>query len=448
MTESMISEQPLTVSQLNRQVKFMLETNYGSALVEGEISGLIRPASGHMYFTLKDSSAQMRCAIFKSSLARSKFIPKDGDLVQLRGRVSLYEARGEYQMVAQTIRPAGEGALQAAFLELKTKLEAEGLFAPEVKQALPSQIHRIGVITSSSGAAIHDILTVLERRYPGINVILYPTLVQGKGSAQAIVKAIAIANAREEVDVLIVGRGGGSLEDLWSFNEETVARAIVASHLPIVSAVGHEVDFTIADFVADVRAATPSAAAELLSPDQIEVAQTLDGYEQWLVRHIQQQLKQKALVINHLQNRLRHPGERLDEQQLSLTQLAQRLFKNFERDMLKWQTQIEHQQSRLLAQNPKKHLATEQAKVEQLGHQMAMLLKTKLESTEQTLKANARQLNTVSPLATLDRGYSITSKGKTIMRSTQEITVGEKITTKLADGLVTSVVRTVDPLSK
>src|SRR5690554_4257558 len=257
-----------TVSQLNQRARQLLEISFASVRVEGEISNLARPSSGHWYFTLKDANAQVRCAMFRSRTALLKFQPKEGDKVEVRAKVSLYENRGDYQLIVDAMKPAGEGALLLAFQKLKERLQLEGLFNPEFKQPLPSQVQRVGIVTSATGAAVHDILTVLKRRDPSIEISIYPTQVQGQAATSQVVDAIERANRDNLVDVLIVGRGGGSLEDLWCFNEEAVARAIFSSRLPIISAVGHEVDFSIADFVADVRAATPSAAAELVSQDQ------------------------------------------------------------------------------------------------------------------------------------------------------------------------------------
>ena len=272
-----------TVSQLNQRAKQLLEISFASIRVEGEISSLSRPSSGHWYFTLKDDRAQVRCAMFRSRAAMLKFQPKEGDKIELRGKVSLYENRGDYQLIVDTMKPAGEGALLLAFQQLKERLAAAGWFNEEYKKPLPA-VNRVGVITSPTGAAVHDIITVFRRRSPAIEIDLYPTAVQGKEATAQIVAAIERANRDNRVDVLIVGRGGGSLEDLWCFNEEAVASAIFASRIPVVSAVGHEVDFTIADFVADVRAPTPSAAAELLSPDQGQQLQHLTQLRQRLLQ--------------------------------------------------------------------------------------------------------------------------------------------------------------------
>jgi len=301
------NEPVLSVSELNQQIRYFLEEQVAPLWISGEISNFACPSSGHWYFTLKDAGAAIRCALFKSLSRGIQFTPSNGAQVLVHGKVSLYETRGEYQLIADYIEPAGDGLLQKAFNELKAKLAAEGLFDKEHKSAIPSFPKTIGVITSPTGAAIRDVLTVLQRRFPLLNIIIYPTSVQGAQAAAEIVAALNIANERKECDVLVLGRGGGSLEDLWPFNEEKVARAIFASQIPIISAVGHEIDFTIADFVADLRAATPSHAAELSSPDQFELLERL----------------------NHLSLRLhaRHPEQKLQEQMQQLDRLEQRLLR-------------------------------------------------------------------------------------------------------------------------
>lgn len=281
----------LSVSQLNRASKDLLETYLPLLWVEGEVSNLAQPSSGHWYFTLKDARAQVRCAMFKNRNQLVRFCPEGGQKILVRARVSLYEGRGEYQLLIEHMEPTGFGDLQRQFELLKHKLQNEGLFAQEHKRALPAWPKRLGIVTSPTGAALQDILQVLQRRFPALPVLLLPVAVQGTGAAGQIAAAIRRANAEKLCDVLIVGRGGGSLEDLWAFNEEIVARAIYASDIPVVSAVGHEVDFTIADFTADMRAPTPSAAAELISPNQLEVAQKLDQLQRALLRHMQQHLR-------------------------------------------------------------------------------------------------------------------------------------------------------------
>lgn len=314
-----------SISRLNREARAQLEGHFPLIWVEGEISNLAKPRSGHIYFTLKDEFAQVRCAMFRMRATHLRFIPREGQQVFARVRVSIYENRGDFQLIIESMEEAGYGALQRAFETLKAKLQAEQLFSQSLKQSIPKNPQTIGVVTSSSGAAFRDILTVLARRNPNIKVIIYPTTVQGEGAASTIVKAIETANRRDECELLIVGRGGGSLEDLWPFNEEIVARAIAASRLPVVSAVGHEVDITIADLVADLRAPTPSAAAELVSTDRTELLLQLQGHFMRLQRTMRSTLQQNSQLLHSARRNLRHPQQRIQEQSQRLDELESRL---------------------------------------------------------------------------------------------------------------------------
>ncbi|WP_446697441.1 exodeoxyribonuclease VII large subunit [Thorsellia kenyensis] len=318
-----------TVSRLNHQIRLMLEANASHILLVGEISNFSRPSSGHWYFTLKDDSAQIRAAMFRGNNIRVNFSPANGMLVIVRANVTLYEPRGDYQLVVENIKPAGEGLLQQKFEALKNKLHAEGLFDSQLKKALPVSVKSIGVITSSSGAALQDILNVLKRRDPGLPVVIYPTMVQGQSAIEQIAQMIEIANLRNEVDVLIVARGGGSLEDLWCFNEERVARAIFASKIPIISGVGHETDFTIADFVADIRAPTPSAAAELVSRDSVALIQLVQRSRQRLQMAVDYYFSQQQQTFDHLFHRLKyqHPQIKITRQLMHLTEIQNQLEK-------------------------------------------------------------------------------------------------------------------------
>jgi exodeoxyribonuclease VII large subunit len=317
----------LSVSELNQQIRQFLDENIAPLWLSGEISNFACPSSGHWYFTLKDASAALRCALFQPRSRGIKFLPENGAQVLVHGKVSLYEARGEYQLIADYIEPAGAGLLQKAFNELKMKLAAEGLFAESIKKRIPSFPKTIGIVTSPTGAAIRDILIVLQRRWPLLNIIIYPTAVQGNAAAAEIVSALEIANERNECDVLIVSRGGGSIEDLWPFNEEKVARAIFASQIPLISAVGHEIDFTIADFVADLRAATPSAAAEIVSPDHSEFLQRLQHFLQRIqARHPAQKLQEQMQQLDRVEQRLiRHMQMVLENKNLRLAELSRGL---------------------------------------------------------------------------------------------------------------------------
>lgn len=336
------SPQIFSVTQLNRMVRELLEGSFPLLWVSGEISSLTRAASGHWYFSLKDGTAQVRCVMFRNRNIYLGWQPKEGDKVEARALVSLYEARGEFQLAIEFLQKAGLGTLFEAFEKLKQKLELEGLFAPERKRALPSFPKQIGIVTSPDAAALHDVLTTLKRRMPSIPVVLYPTPVQGKGSAETIALAIHKANQRAECDVLIVCRGGGSMEDLWSFNEEVVARAIAACVIPVVSGVGHETDFTIADFAADCRAPTPTAAAELVSPDRKELLRQLFQSRQKLERQMRYNLTERMQKLDILAHRLTHPGERIAQRKQQLMQLRARLGATVSSRVELWQAQVQH----------------------------------------------------------------------------------------------------------
>jgi len=389
-----------TIAELNGQARLLLEEGLGCVWVLGEVSNLARPSSGHMYFTLKDLSAQVRCALFRMNRRKLDFGLENGQQVLARATVSIYEGRGDYQLIVNTMQLAGSGALQIAFEKLKNKLQAEGLFEAGHKQPIPAAPRCIGVITSATGAAISDVLKVLKRRSPGTPVIIYPSLVQGDKAKTQLVKAIEIANRRDECDLLILARGGGSLEDLWPFNEESVARAIFESRLPIITGIGHEVDFTISDFVADHRAATPSAAAEYVSVDQKEFRQELKHIETHLKRYIANLLMQLTHQLAHLQKRLRHP-----------------------RDKLREQTQA----------------------VDQIEHQLTLLVKNKLLQAQSVLSNLSSKLDALSPLSTLKRGYAILSdQDKRPIESIKKVAKGDELLAKLSDGTLTCTVTSID----
>lgn len=434
----------LTISQLNNLARDLLESHFPMVWVEGEISNLMHATSGHLYLTLKDSQAQIRAAMFKGRNKKLGFKPKDGMQVLVRAKLSLYPARGDYQLIIDQMEEAGDGALLRAFEQLKQKLAAEGLFAEEYKQPLPPLPKQIGVITSPTGAAIQDILTVLKRRFPAIPVRLYPVSVQGANAAPEIVAAIEKSNAHGLCDVLIIGRGGGSLEDLWAFNEEIVARAIAASDIPIVSAVGHETDFTIADLVADARAPTPSAAAELISPDQMEMLGLLKSFEQFFSSHLNVVLTQAKQQLHALQKRTRHPGQRLRD-------LSQRLDEMESRIKTSQQHFLKHKQAALNAASAELKLHTPSHQIAQLRTQNSSLyqrlrlaMMQHLQQLSQQLQLSAQQLNAVSPLATLERGYAIVSnKQGNIIKKGSELKPGDVVNTRLHVGEFTAQVLTV-----
>ena len=426
-----------TVSRLNSEVKFILEENFTQVWVEGEISNFIAPQSGHWYFSLKDPTAQIKCAMFKGSQRKLNFTPKDGMHILLRGRVSVYEPRGDYQLIADFMEERGEGKLQRAFEALKKKLLAAGLFAEEHKKPLPLYPEKIGVVTSPTGAAIRDILNVLRRRYPCAEVVIYPTLVQGATAAPAIVAALESANARNECDVILLARGGGSLEDLWPFNEEIVAQAIFKSHIPVISGIGHEVDFTIADFVADMRAPTPSAAAELATPDKQELMITLDKFQAQLMRQMKTKLMSSKQEINWIEKNLlqQHPKRRLLEK-------AQQL-DYYELTLLKLQTQLLNRlQSRtqdlyatLYRLSPFTTIKAAHLALSNMTHQLSTAMTAILNSKQTALINAAATFDALSPLATLQRGFSIatTQEGK-IIHNKDQVKRGDRIEVKLSKG--------------
>ena len=433
-----------TVSQLNQRAKQLLEITFSSVKVEGEISNLSRPSSGHWYFTLKDKGAQVRCAMFRSRTAQLKFQPKEGDQIVVRGKVSLYENRGDYQLIVDAMKPAGEGQLQQAFIQLKQKLGAEGLFNPEHKQALPAHIQRIAVITSPTGAAVHDILTVLKRRFPAIEVDIYPVQVQGKDAAQQIVWSINQANTDARADVIIAGRGGGSIEDLWCFNDENLARTIFHSRLPIVSAVGHEVDFTIADFVADVRAPTPSAAAEMLSPDQQEYWQRLTNLTSQLEKNMQQKLQNKQWQLQSAQRGLQHPGDKLAQYAQTLDMLELRMQQSQSNHLGALQKRLTRSQQKLQQLSPSNTLQKFEAQLSYLQQRLNSSIKQAITNKKERLQQHASLLNAVSPLQTLSRGYAIlqTDSGA-VIRDSHDVKKGDLVTARIGHGTLELTVEKV-----
>ncbi|MFA7555995.1 MAG: exodeoxyribonuclease VII large subunit [Spongiibacteraceae bacterium] len=440
------ARETLTISQLNRRAKQLLEGNFPSVWIEGEISNLAQPSSGHWYFSLKDSSAQVRCAMFRGSNARLRFRPENGQHVLVRAKLSLYEARGDYQLIAEYMEQAGTGALARAFEELKAKLQLEGLFDSALKQPLPAMPRHIAVITSPTGAAIRDILSVLKRRFAGIAITIFPTAVQGKDAGREISRAIQQANqlhnsGHTQFDLIIAGRGGGSIEDLWAFNEEIVARAIAGSELPIISAVGHETDFTIADFVADVRAATPSAAAELISPDSNEWLATFQSYRQLLQRMITSRIQADRQRLTWLQSKLRHPGSRLQEHSQRLDELEIRLVNGWRNRRQQQQLGLNLLRSRLQQQTPDHTIKHHQQNTAHLYQRLQQGMQRLLKTQQQRLNNTMHLLDTVSPLATLQRGYAIvTDDNGQVIRDASVVKPGQRIQARLAKGVLTSTV--------
>lgn len=445
----------ITVSQLNRRAKQLLETHLPLLWVEGELSNVSVPSSGHWYFTLKDDQAQVRCAMFRNRNMTVRFKPQQGQHVLIRARVSLYEGRGDYQIIAEHMEEAGAGALQRAFDELKLKLAREGLFDEHIKKPLPPLPKHIAIITSPTGAAIRDILSVLDRRFPSIPVTIIPVAVQGKESAPQIVKAIELANraplsdkqslGKNLFDLIVLTRGGGSLEDLWSFNEEIVARAIYASKLPVVSAVGHEIDFTIADFVADLRAPTPSAAAELITPDGEEWLEKFIGYEVILEEIIERKLQHLQQKLTWLRSRLRHPKEKLEQQAQRLDNIELRLKNAIQNIVAVYRNRLNTLAIRQKPLHPQYRLAQLQTRFQQAQQRFNKAQQLSLAQKRQRFSEAVRMLHTLSPLKTLDRGYALVTHmdGLTPITSSQQLNTGDKIKTQLAKGEFVAVVEKI-----
>lgn len=427
-----------TVSRLNMEVRSALENSFPLLWVTGELSNLSQPRSGHVYFSLKDPGAQVRCALFRSRRLNLRFQPRDGMQVLVRARVTLFEPRGDFQLVVEHMEPAGEGILRQQIEALKQKLAAEGLFDESLKRPLPAFPRRIGIVTSPSGAAVRDVLTVLRRRFPSISVVIYPVPVQGEGAAVEIRRMLEVADARGECDLLVLTRGGGSLEDLMAFNDEGLVRAIRACSTPVVSAIGHEIDVTLADFAADRRAPTPSAAAELASPDSSAVSARFDDQVRLLQRAVKRQVHKGRLALDAISARLRqtHPGRRLQQQQQRLDELEQRLTRRLNRDLMQRATTLERATGRLRVQSPERRIADRTRQLATAEQRLSRAVSGQLRLYRDRWAALTRHLDAVSPLATLGRGYAIvcrTDDGRVVTRSS-EAAVGETVEARLAEG--------------
>ncbi|BFM07388.1 exodeoxyribonuclease VII large subunit [Halioxenophilus aromaticivorans] len=436
----------LSVAQLNSLAKQLLEDHLPLLWVEGEISNFAKPSSGHWYFTLKDQQAQIRCAMFKSRNGGVQFTPKQGDQVVVRGRVSLYEGRGDFQLIAEHMEDAGFGNLQRQFELLKHRLNQEGLFEPSRKSPIPSNPLHVGVVTSPSGAAVRDVLSVLKRRMPSIPVTVIPTAVQGQTAALEIMRALEMAQASGLFDVLVLARGGGSMEDLWCFNDERLARAIAQCPIPVISAVGHEVDFTIADFVADYRAPTPSAAAEILSQSQVAIAKVLTSTNGRLHRAMQTLLKAAQLSIDQKKARLRHPGQRLQMQSQRVDHLELRLKAAVQKHNTKRKDDLAKSSLRLKALHPAKQLQQQTALLQQHQTRLQRAAQQRLLFAQQLQRQLGKRLDSVSPLNTLGRGYAIAlSDHGDAITNAQSVEVGSKIEVKVAQGAIEASVTKVKP---
>ena len=425
-----------TVSQLTAEIKTILERNFEHLWVEGEISNLRLPGSGHLYFTLKDESAQLRAVMFRLQNRLLKFQPEDGLQVICYGRLTVYETRGEYQIVLDHMEPKGLGALQLAFEQLKERLSKEGLFDPDHKKPLPHLPQRIGIVTSPTGAAIRDILQVIDRRFANVHILLYPVRVQGAGAAPEIARAIDELNRWPGIDVMIVGRGGGSLEDLSAFNEEAVARAIFRSQIPVISAVGHEVDFTIADFVADLRAPTPSAAAELVVRNKVELVQSLESLGLRLHRAGRTAVENRQERLSSLTHRLVDPRRRLSDVRLRLDDLCVRLANSVRQSLSRKQDRLKSRADGLMLLYPGRQVAEQARRVAQLSRQMAIALRTQLLLLRQRTEGCLGKLQTLSPLAVLERGYSIARvlPSQEVIRRASDLKVASRVNVKVHRG--------------
>ena len=425
-----------TVSQLTQEVKGLLDEYFVDIWVEGEVSNVRVPPSGHIYFTLKDQWSQMRAIIFKQQARYLRFAPEDGLHIICRGRVSLYERRGEYQLILDYMEPKGVGALQIAFEQLKYRLETEGLFDEERKRSLPLVPRRIGIVTSPSGAAIRDMLQIIHRRFPNVEILICPVRVQGVESPLEIVQAVRDLNAVGEVEVIIVGRGGGSLEDLWAFNDERVARAIYESRIPIISAVGHETDFTIADFVADMRAPTPSAAAELVVREKAELVRSIQSLNLRMEGCMRQHLGFLTGRVDQARRGLIDPRKRVERFGERLNELSRRLTSNGHRLVMESQSRINTLGEKLLYRNPRERTEGFGLRVSQLTKELSGAIQMGIGEKENQVGRLISNLDNLSPLAILKRGYSITRKypSNEILKDAQAVERGERVKVKFYRG--------------
>jgi exodeoxyribonuclease VII large subunit len=434
----------LTVSELNRMARRALESALPLLWVEGEVSNFTAAASGHWYFSLKDASAQVRCVMFRGRNQYAGFVPANGEHVEIRALPSLYEARGEFQLGAESIRRAGAGRLYEAFLKLKAKLEAEGLFDPDKKRALPGFPRCLGIVTSPRAAALQDVLTALERRMPGLPIIIYPTPVQGQGAGAQIAAAIRQAGRRRECDVLLVCRGGGSLEDLWAFNEEAVARAIAICPIPVVSGVGHETDFTLADFAADLRAPTPTAAAELASPEQGALSLQLDRLANQMRQNSARLLHNQMQQLDYLARRLLHPSEQIRRQQARLDLLAQQLLGRQQTRLAREASRLHQFSARLIS--PAARIAGEHQRIRSIQERMQSRVKDSLARYELTLSRLQSSLAHLNPEGVLARGYSIVQNDQgTIVRDALTLRPADRLHVRFHRGRADAEVRLVRP---
>jgi len=433
----------LSVTELNRVAKDLLEIHLNNVHVEGEISNFSQPSSGHWYFTLKDENAQIRCAMFRNRNVLCRSAPKSGDHIRVRARVSLYEARGDYQLIVDHLEAAGAGALQQQFERLKQKLFAEGLFAPEHKKPLPEFPSQIAVITSATGAAFHDVLSVIAEHNPALTITLIPASVQGEDAPRQLMRALDLAQKAKAFDAIILTRGGGSIEDLWAFNDEKLARAIYECRIPVISAVGHEIDFTIADFVADARAPTPSAAAKLVAPDLEVWLGQIYSIEDSLSEAMQDIVDDKRQELDYLRSHLKHPknkleqiAQRLDSGELKLHKAVTKYFQNRQKD-------FNYAKSKLSLQRTRDRIYYLKTQLKDLNGRIKGASSATIKSKGLVLDKQATNLDIVSPLSTLKRGYSITTCDKRVLNCTDKLKIGDSIRTTLAEGAIDSKIEKI-----
>ena len=448
MVENLLdnTQEIISVSEINRRAKSILEENFPFVWIQGEVSNFFSAASGHWYFSLKDESSEIRCAMFANKSHRITFEPKDGDHLVLNGTLSIFEGRGQYQIIVEHIELAGEGALLKAFEELKKKLLTEGLFDDSLKKKLPSYPRSIAVVTSPDGAVIQDIINVLSRRSPFFDLTVVPTLVQGEKAAPLICEALNKASNLENIDLIILARGGGSIEDLWAFNNEEVARAIVNCPIPLVSAVGHETDFTISDFVADIRAPTPSIAAEIISQPYSELKETLEGYQSYLLKSFESQFDSQRTRITNLIKRIRHPGDKLREIGQKVDYLETALIQEMHQKVSFKKNQLNLTQLSLQQNSPQNKVKEAKVYLQNASKDLLKAFKLKVERKKKLLGELVATIEAVSPLSVLARGYSIIStepEGK-ILSSSNQVKIGQTISAVLNKGSIKAEVKSKD----
>ena len=448
MVENLLdnTQEIISVSEINRRAKSILEENFPFVWIQGEVSNFFSAASGHWYFSLKDESSEIRCAMFANKSHRITFEPKDGDHLVLNGTLSIFEGRGQYQIIVEHIELAGEGALLKAFEELKKKLLTEGLFDDSHKKKLPSYPRSIAVVTSPDGAVIQDIINVLSRRSPFFNLTVVPTLVQGEKAAPLICEALNKASNLENIDLIILARGGGSIEDLWAFNNEEVARAIVNCPIPLVSAVGHETDFTISDFVADIRAPTPSIAAEIISQPYSELKETLEGYQSYLLKSVESQFDSQRTRITNLIKRIRHPGDKLREIGQKVDYLETALIQEMHQKVSFKKNQLNLTQLSLQQNSPQNKVKEAKVYLQNASKDLLKAFNLKIERKRKLLGELVATIEAVSPLSVLARGYSIISTepdGK-ILSSSDQVKIGQTISAVLNKGSIKAEVKSKD----